>query len=133
MEELNALKETLQRSSVIHGPSPSNNEDSSLANAAEIKAIGLSISATSGQLSSDISSNRSPVPLQQSSSHNDVQGPPTNSVLRNNSAVYLASINIRDFVAMQGNPKMGIARYNEEIVLIECKDLPVYSRSKIMA
>ncbi len=123
IEGLNALKETLGHPSVILS-----NDDSSLASAAEIKAIGMSASTMSIHSPFERSSNPTSV-----TSHEDPSSHYTSSTFPSRAAVHLESMKIQDCIAIQGNPDMGVARYDGEKVLIEWKDLPVHSRSKIMA
>ena len=132
VEELTALKETLQHPSTIPSLSSSVNESSPLASVANIRAIGMSIGAAPEQSPSASTAALSPLPTQENPSISLTQGGASGSGLSSKAVVQLAMANIRDFVATQGNPEMGIARYNGEVVFIEWKQLPVFARSKIM-
>lgn len=133
VDELTALKETLQHPSVVPSLSSSVNERSPLASVADIRAMGMSIGAVSGQSLSTSPAALPPLPTRENSSARLTQGSAGGSVLSSKAVVELAMASIQDFVAIQGNPKMGIAKYNGEVVFIEWKQLPVFARSKIMA
>ncbi|KAI4179665.1 MAG: hypothetical protein L6R41_007696 [Letrouitia leprolyta] len=132
VEELNALKETLQHSSINGTFNPSANQDS-LASAAGIKAIGISLGAVSGESPSETPPALSSMPVSGGLSSSLSQGSLTASIASSSTVIQLLFSNIHDFVELSGNPEMGIARYNGEIVLIEWKQLPALSRNKIMA
>lgn len=133
VEELNALKETLQRSSVIQSLKSPVDQNSSLASVAEIKAMGISIGAVPG--GSSPQSPRTPPALatEESTSPGLHQRRPVGYTSHNTTVFQLSISDIQDFVELSGNPEMGIARYNGEVVFIEWKELPVLARSKIMA
>ncbi|KAL8792123.1 MAG: hypothetical protein Q9195_005298 [Heterodermia aff. obscurata] len=114
LEELNALKDTLENSSIISGSSSSGSPNAPLASAAAIKAFTLGFGDAAGH-----------VPSAAVSSHIPQLRP-------DKTAFQLISTEIREFTAIQGNPDMGIAKYEETVVFVERKGLPVHSRSKIM-
>lgn len=116
------MQDTLHQSAIAPEDAPDSNQYSSLASVAEIKAIILSIDPGPGShsLGGALSSNTG-----QSEGFTD-------SVKRGACTVHLTSQLLRDFVAIKGNPEMGVARYDREIVLVEWKTLPIYSRNKIM-
>ena len=121
MDDLKSLQDTLQQSSIMLGTSTGNSHGSSLASAAEIKAISLSISAVpSGHLS------------EASSASVGQRDGSLDTANRDPRTLHLASHLLQDFVAIKGNPDMGIARYDGKIVFIEWKTLPVHARNKIM-
>ncbi|KAL8901346.1 MAG: hypothetical protein Q9207_005241 [Kuettlingeria erythrocarpa] len=126
IEGLNALKKTLGHPSVI-----SSKDDSPLASAAEIKAIGMSASSMSVLSTLERSPNPSPFTSHENPSSSTSHS--TSSTFPSRAAVHLESTKIQDCIAIQGNPDMGLTRYNGEKVLIEWKESPVHSRSKIMA
>ncbi|KAI4120725.1 MAG: hypothetical protein LQ338_006809 [Usnochroma carphineum] len=128
IEGLNALKETLQHSSVAP-----TNDDSSLASAAEIKAIGMSASTMAVFSPSEPSSNPSRVTSHENSSSSTPHSTSSTVPTSSRTAIHLESTKIQDCMAIQGNPDINLARYDREMVLIEWKELPVHSRSKIMA
>ncbi|KAI4175681.1 MAG: hypothetical protein LQ346_008038 [Caloplaca aetnensis] len=125
IEGLHALKETLEQPSVI-----ASNDDTSLASAAEIKAIGMSASTMSVLSPLERSSTPSAVTSHENPSSSTSHS--TSSTVPSRTAIHLESTKIQDCIAIQGNPDMSLARYDGEKVLIEWKDLPVHSRSKIM-
>ena len=101
-------------------------QDSPLASAARIKAIGIGIGAALGSTSPKHSTNTSSVSPPQASSLRTVHG------YAERPAVNLLSANIRGFISTRGNPEMGTAKYEGQIVFVEWKELPVRSRNKIM-
>jgi hypothetical protein len=119
IDDLSSLQGTLHQSSIAPEDAPDSNQYSSLASVAEIKAIILSIDPGPGShsLGGALSSNTG-----QSEGFTD-------SVKRGARTVHLTSQLLRDFVAIKGNPDMGVARYDRNV---EWKTLPVYSRNKIM-
>ena len=133
VDELTALKVALQHPSIAPSLSSTVNQSSPLASVANIRAIGMSVGTAPGQSPSPSSVDPSPLPTQETSSPSLIQGSSGGSMLSANAVVHLSMTNIQDFVAIQGNPEMGIARYNGEVVFVEWKQLPVFSRSKIMA
>ena len=132
VDELTALKETLQHPSIVPSLSSSVNESSTLASVADIRAISMSMSAAPDPSTSTSPAALPPLPTQEHSSSSLTQGNSGGSMPSTNAVVNLSMANIQDFVATQGNPEMGIARYNGEVVFIEWKQLPVFARSKIM-
>jgi len=122
MDDLRSLHDTLHQSAIASENVPDNSQYSSLASVAEVKAITLSIDPGPGSHSSgnELSSNTG-----QSDGFTD-------SVKRGARTVHLTSQLLRDFVAIKGNPEMGVARYDGEIVFVEWKTIPVYARNKIM-
>lgn len=114
VEDLHALKDALQHSSMISGSTNFGSESASLASVATIKAIGIEMGAAPSQTYP-----------KSSSLH-------THQNQQRKAAVKLMSSNIRDFVPVKGNADMGMASYEGEVVFVEWKELPVYSRSKIM-
>ncbi|KAG7006446.1 hypothetical protein G7Y79_00014g036210 [Physcia stellaris] len=114
VEELHALKDALEHSSMSSGSANFGSESASLASVATIKAIGMGMGATPSQTYPETSSLYT---------HQERQG---------KAAVKLVGGNIRDFAAVKGNSEMGMASYEGEAVFVEWKELPVYSRSKIM-
>ena len=114
VEDLHALKDTLEHSSMISGSTNFGSESASLASVATIKAIGMGMGAAPSQTYPETSFLHT---------HQDRPG---------KAAVNLVSGDIRDFAAVKGNAEMGMASYEGEVVFVEWKELPVYSRSKIM-
>ena len=114
VEDLHALKDALEHSSMISGSTNFGSESASLASVATIKAIGMGMGAATSQTYPETSF---------LNTHQDRPG---------KAAVNLVSGDIRDFTAVKGNAEMGMASYEGEVVFVEWKDLPVYSRSKIM-
>lgn len=114
VEELHALKDALEHSSMISGSTNFGSGSASLASVATIKAIGMGMGAAPSQTYPETSFLHT---------HQDRPG---------KAAVNLVSGNIRDFAAVKGNAEMGMASYEGEAVFVEWKELPVYSRSKIM-
>ena len=114
LEELNALKDTLENSSIISGSTSSGTPNAPLASAAAIKAFTMGFGDAVGHAPSAAVSSYIP------------------KIRPDKAAFQLISTEIRDFIAIKGNHEMGIARYEGEIVFVEWKELPVHSRSKIM-
>ncbi|KAL8990643.1 MAG: hypothetical protein Q9169_008074, partial [Polycauliona sp. 2 TL-2023] len=94
IEGLYALKQTLQQSPATPDTFLPSQDDSTLANAAEIKAIGMSVPTPS-------SSARLPFTSQSDSSSGSAQDQSASYKARNMTAVCLESPKIQDFVPLQ--------------------------------
>ena len=122
LDDLRSLHDTLYQSAIAHENAPDNGQYSSLASVAEVKAITLRIDPGPESHSSEEALSSS---IGQSDGFTD-------TVRRSAHTVHLKSQLLQDFVAIKGNPEMGVARYDSEIVFVEWKTLPVYPRNKIM-
>ena len=108
LDELNALKDTLEYSNFVAGSSMSQAQDSPLASAAGIRAIGIGISAALGPTSPNDATNISSVSPPQASSLRTVDSYPKRS------AINLVSADIRDFISTRRNPEMGTGNTMEK-------------------
>lgn len=107
LDDLKSLHDTLHQLAVASENAPESGQYSSLVSVAEVKSITLSIDPGPGSYS-------------------------TGQKLSSAIGLHLANNLLQDFVAIKGNPTMGVARYEGEIVFVEWKTLPVYARNEIM-
>ncbi|KAI4251466.1 MAG: hypothetical protein LQ352_004828 [Teloschistes flavicans] len=113
--DLKSLQDTLSQTANPHLEPTDHSGYPALASIAEIKAVTLSMNAVLAGQSMDVP---------RMGVDGKLADPPV---------VYLSSHLLFDFVALNSNPEMGVARYDGKNVFIEWKTLPVDRRHKVMA
>ena len=121
LDQLSSLQETLQLSSEMSLSPVSQTSDSTLASAVEVKLVNLRIAATSVAKESMIRHTVYELPQAWPEQNAQIEG--LNLDLRS----------LRNFMQIKGNSEMGTAKYEDETVFVEWKNLPTQSRSKIIA